>query len=105
METIFASLIGGAVTLVGVLIANGKSQAVMNTKLEELTREVREHNNFAQRCRCWKKRSRWQTTASPTSRTRPSAWKRCTPTQPSDLPACRLATCYLLRKVARCCNF
>lgn len=49
METIFASLIGGAVTLVGVLIANGKSQAVMNTKLEELTREVREHNNFAQR--------------------------------------------------------
>ena len=46
---IFASLIGGAVTLVGVLIANGKSQAVMNTKLEELTREVREHNNFARR--------------------------------------------------------
>lgn len=25
------------------------SQAVMNTKLEELTREVRSHNNFAQR--------------------------------------------------------
>ena len=49
METIFASLIGGAVTLAGVLIANGKSQAVMNTKLEELTREVREHNNFARR--------------------------------------------------------
>lgn len=49
METIFASLIGGAVTLVGVLIANGKSQAVTDTKLEELTREVRAHNNFAQR--------------------------------------------------------
>lgn len=49
METIFASLIGGAVTLVGVLIANGKSQAVMDQKIEELTREVRAHNNFAQR--------------------------------------------------------
>lgn len=48
-ETILASLIGGAVTLVGVLIANSKSQAVTDTKLEELTREVREHNNFAQR--------------------------------------------------------
>ena len=49
METILASLIGGAVTLVGVLIANGKSQAVTDTKLEELTREVRAHNHFAQR--------------------------------------------------------
>ena len=39
----------GAVTLLGVLIANGKSQAVTDTKLEELTREVREHNNFARR--------------------------------------------------------
>ena len=49
METILASLIGVAVTLVGVLIANGKSQAVTDTRLEELTREVRAHNNFAQR--------------------------------------------------------
>ena len=36
-------------TLVGVLISNQKSQAVTDTKLEELTREVREHNNFARR--------------------------------------------------------
>ena len=48
-ETIITALIGGAVTLVGVLIANSKSQAVTDTKLEELTREVREHNNFAKR--------------------------------------------------------
>ena len=41
--------VAGAVTLIGVLIANGKSQAVTDTKLEELTREVREHNNFARR--------------------------------------------------------
>lgn len=49
METILTALITGAVTLIGVLIANGKSQAVTDTKLEELTREVRAHNNFAQR--------------------------------------------------------
>ena len=49
METVLAALITGAVTLIGVLIANGKSQAVTDTKLEELTREVREHNNFARR--------------------------------------------------------
>ena len=35
--------------LIGVLIANSRSQAVTDTKLEELTREVREHNNFARR--------------------------------------------------------
>ncbi len=49
MENIIAALITGAITLTGVLIANGKSQAVTDTKLEELTREVREHNNFAKR--------------------------------------------------------
>ena len=49
METILAALITGAVTLIGVLIANSRSQAVTDTKLEELTREVRANNNFAQR--------------------------------------------------------
>ena len=53
MESIAAALITalitGAVTLIGVLISNSKSQAVTETKLEELTREVRAHNNFAQR--------------------------------------------------------
>ena len=48
-ETIIASIITGAITLLGVLIANGKTQAVMETKVDELTREVREHNNFARR--------------------------------------------------------
>ena len=42
-------MVYGGVTLIGVLIANGKTQAVTETKLEELTREVRLHNNFAQR--------------------------------------------------------
>ena len=49
METILAAIITGGITLTGVLIANGKSQAVTETRLEELTREVREHNNFARR--------------------------------------------------------
>ena len=49
MESIIASIITGALTLIGVLIANGRSQAVTETKLDELTREVREHNGFARR--------------------------------------------------------
>ncbi|MBQ1235454.1 MAG: hypothetical protein IIX72_00605 [Oscillospiraceae bacterium] len=48
-ETIITALITGAVTLMGVLISNSKSQAVTETRLEELTREVREHNGFARR--------------------------------------------------------
>ena len=35
MESILSAIIAGAVTLIGVLIANGKSQAVTDTKLEE----------------------------------------------------------------------
>ena len=49
MDAIVVALISGAVTLLGVLIANSRSQAVTETKLDELTREVREHNNFARR--------------------------------------------------------
>ena len=49
MNEIIVALITGGITLVGVLISNQKSQAVTETKIEELTREVREHNNFARR--------------------------------------------------------
>lgn len=49
VETIVAAMITGGITLLGVLVANGRSQAVTETKLDELTREVREHNNFAKR--------------------------------------------------------
>ena len=49
MESIITAIITGILTLLGVLIANGKSQAVTETKLDELTREVREHNGFARR--------------------------------------------------------
>ena len=49
MNEIIVALITGGITLLGVLISNGKAQAVTDTKLEELTREVREHNGFAHR--------------------------------------------------------
>lgn len=49
MTEIVVALITGAITLLGVLVSNGKSQAVTDAKLEELTREVREHNGFARR--------------------------------------------------------
>ena len=49
MSEIIVALIGGLVTLSGVLIVNSKAQAVTDTRLDELTREVREHNHFARR--------------------------------------------------------
>ena len=49
MNEIIVALITGGVTLVGVLISNQKAQAVTETRRDELTREVREHNNFARR--------------------------------------------------------
>lgn len=60
METIVVAIITGGLSLLGVIITSNKTtrdvqakldthQAVTDTKLEELTREVREHNNFARR--------------------------------------------------------
>ena len=60
MEVILSAAITGVLSFLGVLFTNIASnrkiehrleteQAVTNTKIEELTREVRLHNNFAQR--------------------------------------------------------
>ena len=60
METIIAAAISGGLALLGVIITSMMSnqkierkleihQAVTDQKLEDLTREVREHNNFARR--------------------------------------------------------
>lgn len=46
---IITSIITGILTLIGVLASNSKKQAVTDTKLEDLTREVRKHNGFAER--------------------------------------------------------
>lgn len=48
-EAVVTAIITGGLTLLGVLISNNKQQAVTTTKVDELTREVREHNNFAKR--------------------------------------------------------
>lgn len=64
MTEIIVALITGGLALAGVIISNvaaakktgrtlehtiATAQAVTDTKLEELTREVREHNGFARR--------------------------------------------------------
>nr|DAF34696.1 MAG TPA: PilA, PilC, PilN, PilO, PilM, pilus, ring, membrane channel [Bacteriophage sp.] len=49
IAAIITAVVTGGITLLGVILANSKTQAVMENKVEELTREVREHNNFAKR--------------------------------------------------------
>ena len=60
MDAIIVALITGGLSLLGVVITNMMvarrteqrmitAQAVTDAHLEELTREVRAHNNFAQR--------------------------------------------------------
>lgn len=49
ISTIISAVITAWITLSGVIRTNDKNQAVMDTRLDELTREVREHNNFAKR--------------------------------------------------------
>lgn len=59
-DAIIVALITGGMSLVGIIVSGRMSaakseqamktaQAVTDTKLDELTREVRAHNNFAQR--------------------------------------------------------
>lgn len=64
MEGLIGAIITGVLSFAGVLVTNissnkkvvndikietSKNQAITDTKIEELTREVREHNNFARR--------------------------------------------------------
>ena len=60
VESIVVALISGGLSLIGVILSNAAAarrteqkietaQVVTDTKLDELTREVRAHNNFAQR--------------------------------------------------------
>lgn len=48
-EAVIVAIISGAFTLIGVLISNSKKDGAIEERLNELTREVREHNNFAKR--------------------------------------------------------
>lgn len=60
MTEIVVAIVSGGLALIGVIISNiassrktqaqiEVSQAVTDTKIEELTREVRKHNGFAER--------------------------------------------------------
>lgn len=60
MESIIVSIVTGVCSIIGVILASAASssklqkqleisQAVMNTKIEALTNEVRTHNEFARR--------------------------------------------------------
>ena len=49
MESIIVACITGAVTLIGVILSNSKSRAVLETKLEALTEKVEKHNQVLER--------------------------------------------------------
>ena len=48
-DAILVALITSAVTLIGVILANSKSSAVMTNEIKHLAEVVKKHNNFAQR--------------------------------------------------------
>ena len=48
-DAILVAIITGGLSLLGIIYSSGKSASKVETKLNELTREVREHNNFARR--------------------------------------------------------
>ena len=49
MESVSVALIGGAVTPAGVAASNSRSRAVMEQKIDELTRRVDKHNCLIER--------------------------------------------------------
>ena len=49
MESIIAATVTGVLTLLGVLASNSRSRAVMETKIDELTRRVEMHNRMVER--------------------------------------------------------
>lgn len=68
-ESILVAIITGGLSLVGVILTSRATaqkqertaainQAVMDTKIDELTREVREHNNFAVKIPAYEQRIR-----------------------------------------------
>lgn len=49
VESIAVTFIGGVVTLVGVIVSNSRSRAVMELKIDELIRRVEKHNCLIER--------------------------------------------------------
>lgn len=48
-DVVIGAIIGGLASVICNLVANSRTMAIIQTKLEALTEEVRKHNNFAQR--------------------------------------------------------
>lgn len=49
MESVIAALVTGVLTLSGVLVSNSRSRAVMEVKIDNLTRQVEKHNRMVER--------------------------------------------------------
>lgn len=49
MESVIAALVTGVLTLAGVILSNSKSRAVMEAKVDALTRQVEKHNSLVER--------------------------------------------------------
>ena len=49
MESIVAAAVTGVLTLVGVLVSNSRSRAVMEVKIDELSSRVEKHNHMIER--------------------------------------------------------
>ncbi len=49
MESIIVACITGVVTLIGVILSNSKSRAVIEVKLDAFTEKVEKHNQVLER--------------------------------------------------------
>jgi outer membrane murein-binding lipoprotein Lpp len=49
MQSIIVALVSGVLTLVGVLVSNSRSRAVMEYKIDELSKQVEKHNQLIER--------------------------------------------------------
>lgn len=49
MESIIAAAVTGVLTLVGVLVSNSRSRAVMEVKIDQLSSRVEKHNQIIER--------------------------------------------------------
>ena len=49
MESVVTALVTGVLTLAGVLVSNSRSRAVMEAKIDALTKQVEKHNCLVER--------------------------------------------------------
>lgn len=49
MESVIAALVTGVLTLIGVIVSNSRSRAVMEVKIDNLARQVEKHNCLIER--------------------------------------------------------